>query len=246
VAFASLGSRTEAPPPTSLVLDARFQVQFFPEPLPVETAQIVVQEYEAWLVGSALKELDQHFAAFLDEVWHVLRLTEHHGRELPTDYGPDKPFLGDTNAARKLSLVATALQLEVSQASAIEGLSFARNALSHNRGVVRERDTNEPGLLRLTWQTPLVVIKNSATGTEVDSESPGFHSRVFGADDQPYFRMAAREKAFAVGDRIMLSAYELSGIIWSYQNASNTIIQGLHAHCVAKGIEENSKMSDAP
>src|SRR5690242_8052270 len=77
IAFVGVGlRRDDAPLPTTLALNERFAHHWFPEPLQPNVAAEITQEYNAWLTGSALKELDQYFAQFLDEVWHVLRLTQ--------------------------------------------------------------------------------------------------------------------------------------------------------------------------
>src|ERR1700682_3944254 len=84
-------------PPTSVTLESRFLVQWFPDPLPAESAAEIADEYQAWIIGSALRKLDQHFALFLDEVWERTRLAEFHGRQIPSGFGPDKKFKNDTN-----------------------------------------------------------------------------------------------------------------------------------------------------
>jgi hypothetical protein len=151
-AFLGLGlSAIAKGPPVSVLLDASFVWQFCPEPLPTAYAERVAIEYESWIVSCALRELDQYFNLFLDEIWHSHRLGELFGKPLSPDFGPDLPFLRDTNVAKKLSMTAAALEMDRSRVDHFQSYSYTRNSLSHGAGVVRERDCNKPGCLVISW-----------------------------------------------------------------------------------------------
>jgi len=237
VAFLCLGLQaTRKGPPDSVALDSKFVIQWFPDPLPTELAAELAIEYENWIIGSALRELDQYFGMFLNEIWHWMRLVQFHGQTLPPDFGSDKKFLDDTNVARKLSEIEQSLGVKAGIASGFFGsYSLARNALTHNLGVVRDRDANEDGALVVRWHAPTIVVK--ADGQEyVIDQSAGVTDRVFTSDAQVGFRMRERQAIFNVGDRVTLSRFDLSEICFSYQNAADSILKEFLKSLRLRGI----------
>jgi hypothetical protein len=225
-AFLGLGlSALRDGPPTSVTLENRFLVQWLPDPLPAESAAEIAHEYEAWIIGSALRELDQHFGLFLDEVWEWTRLGDFHGRQIPAEFGPDQKFK-QTNVCGKLAQVEAKLGIKGISSDFFSSYTLARNALSHNNGVVRLRDTNRSGSLSIRWHTPTVVIKADGKEHIFDQhgESP---DRIFGSDAEAVFRMSEREAVILEGQRIALSRFDLCGICISYQNAAETVSNGL-------------------
>jgi hypothetical protein len=237
VAFLCLGLQaTRNGLPTSVVLDSKFVIQWFPDPLPSELARELSGEYESWIIGSALKELDQYFGMFLNEIWGWMRMIEFHGKALPPGFGPDKKFIDDTNVARKLSHVEKSLGVKAGIGSDFfNDYSLARNALSHNVGIVRDRDANDAGMLVIRWHAPTLVIKSEGEEHIFDQTS-GLTDRVFGAESQVVFRMRERSAKFVVGERIALSRFDLSEICFSYQNAADTLTKEFVEYLVAKGV----------
>ena len=236
IAFLGLGLRATCDgPPKSVTLESRFSIHWFPDPLPPDVAEEISREYEAWITGSALKELDQYFALFLDEVWDWIRLSEFHGCQLPTGFGPDRKFRSKTNVGKKLNVVEAALGVKGISSGFFDAYSFARNALTHNAGIVRQQDTNRRGALSIRWHAPTVVIK--ADGDEYAIDQRGcMPQRVFSSEAQLVFRMTEREQVVALGERIALSRFDLSEICFSYQNAAETISKGLSEYLKGKGI----------
>jgi hypothetical protein len=195
IAFIGLGLQaTRDGPPKSVTLESRFAVHWFPDPLPLEAAEEIGREYEAWLIGSALKELDLYFALFLDEVWEWTRLSEFHGRQFPPGFGRDQKFRNNTNVGKKLQQVEAALGVKGISSDFFDGYSFARNALTHNAGVVRTQDTNQSGALSIRWHAPTVVIK--ADGEEYLIDQRGLMpDRSFNSEAQVVFRMSERDRS---------------------------------------------------
>lgn len=235
IAFLGLGLKAVAGgPPTSVALESNFQFHWFPEPLPDDAAKEIAVEYEAWLVGAGLKELDLFFGLFLDEIWDWLRLTEFHGQQ-PTITIPDASFRAKTKVSKKLEAVEAKLAITSPWSSYFDAYSLARNALSHNAGVVRARDTNEEGKLRLHWRGPDIVIKAPDKEVVLNQRKAQL-PQVFEQGGQVLLRMAEREAEFAVGAPIRLSKFDLSEICFSYQVVSQLVIKGFVEHLTAKGI----------
>jgi hypothetical protein len=236
VGFLGLGlSALANGPPKSVTLENQFTMTWFPDPLPDDTAAEIALEFETWLVGSALRELDQYLSRFLDEIWQLVRLTELHGRKMPSDFGRDARFDGDTNTARKLRQVEETIAAKGIASDFFDGYSLARNAISHNLGWVRPRDTNKLEGLVVQWHAPTVIVAEGENEHIID-QTTGMPDRAFGEGSIVKFRMAPQEKAFAVGSRVVFSRFELCGICLSYQSIADAIAVGMQEFMGKKGI----------
>lgn len=235
-AFVGLGLKAiQGGPPKSVALDTRCSILWIKEPLSEEAGLNIASEYETWLVGAGLKELDQHFAIFLDQIWELERATKFHNQILEHDLSTDKKFESETNVAKKLLQVGKALDLENLHSDYFQGYSNARNALSHNAGKVRDRDCTEDGNLVLRWIAPEFVIPID-DGLHVIDQRSGLPSPQIKAETILSFRMREREARFAVGDLLRLSPYDISEICFSYQQMADQICRGLEALFIARGI----------
>src|SRR4051794_28255129 len=99
-AFLKLGGRlADMEIPDDMTLDGGIAFNFWPKELPKEAKEELRQEFRAWLVGSCLRELDQHLGIFLDNAWRTLELAELHGKRLYSSQIVefDKRFVDDTN-----------------------------------------------------------------------------------------------------------------------------------------------------
>ena len=247
-AFLGLGLKALADgPPKSVTVESGFRIQWFPDPLPDAVAAEIAHEYETWLVGSALKELDLFFSMFLDEVWDWLKLAESHGKPLTADHKPDASFRAKTKVSEKLKLVEAAIGVSSSWSAYFDGYSVARNCLTHNAGVLRLRDCNLDGALELKWRGPDVVVKSPTEEVVLNSRGE-MPTQVFGPDAEASFRMTERTHRVEVGKPIQLSRFDLSEMCFSYQLAASDVINGFVATLRDKGIvaKEASEQPVAP
>ena len=213
-------------PPKSVTVGGAFSYRFLPDPLPEELQQQVQDEFTAWLIGNALRELDQHLGIFLDDVWDVLRFTTGEKVEMEWSDTPfDKKFRGGTNVSSKAAQVAKALDCTL-EFEALKSLSLARNALSHSVGTVRDRDANEPGGLRLTWLAFQAGIRMDGIVHDLDGLAEGFRVTSPGGGEV-VAEIKRKEAFFAVGESVRLSPHQLSEICFFYSHCSSVIIEAV-------------------
>lgn len=215
--------------------------QFWPSPLPRETAEAAVDEYRHWLIGSCLKDLDQYFSLFLDRAWWVLEAASLHNKPVASDYTFDRKFPNTTNVAAKLEKVAAKIGIEPAL-ECFRSLSLARNALTHGAGIVRERDCNEENALQIIWVALNFVIKDGdreipvqdAAGYEIKGPGP---AQVFLRYDRQYTR-------FALGEKIELSQENLAEICWFYQQLASLVHNQILEHLRQLGIVDTTAGPD--
>ncbi|MFN3931865.1 MAG: hypothetical protein ACK4JY_08975 [Brevundimonas sp.] len=231
--FLGLGLRTTLEgPPDSVTLGETFTYQFMPDPLPDEIRESVASEYEAWIVGSALKELDQYLSLFLDDAWDVIQIMDRHEQAVDmSEVLFDQKFRMATNAGKKLARVAEAIGADL-DASPHRSLSLARNALTHTRGVVCVQHTNEDETLRVHWFAPQTYIK------EGNEERPfAGLVRVEQPDGaQVMMRIEERSERFKLGAKVRLTAHQLSEICFFYHQQIEVIVVRLADFLRQRGL----------
>lgn len=220
-AFMALGTKTAAD--TTIVdanLEANFQFKFFPQSVSNDAIAEIRSNFGEWVLGNALKELDQFFSVFLDEVNRVLTISAYSGRSIEQE-GLDAiaEFSDQSSVAVKLDALKQDHGVESELRDHLAGLSKARNALSHNLGFVRERQLTSPDALDLSWLGMDLVI-----GDQVYQGVPegGIHVEGGGKVE---VRVGPRNKRFALGAKVELTPTELSEICFTYWNQAVQIIQ---------------------
>jgi len=219
--------RPDAPLPTSATLAGPNTYVFLPEPLPPELAAELVSEFNAWLIGNALQELDRHFSLFVDEVWRLLDLTEAHGQIVPAGFAVTE-ISQDTNAARKYEKVAERLTIDDPRSDRLWTISNARNCLVHAAGRVRERDTNDAsGRLKLVW---LAMEHRITQGDSyvVFADEP-VQAPDPNQEAQMVIAVVDREKFFDIGAPITLTPRELQELCLYYSSQRSTSNSSRHA-----------------
>lgn len=231
-----------AGPPRSAALSSGFQLRFMPEPLPAELGVEVSREYEAWLVGAGLRELDHYFGLFADRVWFFISAAELHGTSVPSDHVVGGKFSSNTNVSRKIDRIVERIGGEGIQQTYFDAFSRARNALGHGAGRVRDRDTGGENALRLRWIAPDFIIQDAGSGRERSLvDAPVEVSDPEGAS--LYLKFAERVREFSIGEEIRLAPQELSEICLFYSVQSRRIVSHLSAWLALNGhiIEERKK-----
>ena len=238
-AFYKIGRRSiDLEPLDSLNLQSEVTFHVFPEPFPADQWPATVAEYDCWLLGQCLRELDQFFSVFLDQVWNILEIASHNGATLPAN-SPlpiDRTFHQRTSVASKLRDVVERIGFELDGGPFLS-LTKLRNCLSHHFGhVAYMHRTDEKGLL-LQWRAPTVLLIDGhnevrlseirENGYQVESED--------GA--QVVLKFEEKAKLFAIGEKIVLSEQELAEIASFYQQTGLLVVGKLIEHLRSLGIE---------
>lgn len=135
----------------SVALDGNFQIQFMAD-LTVEQVRDVQRNFRVWIVGNGLRELDQAASLFADSVFKGLTLARFHEQRLPqAALDRIEAFKKKTNVADKFASIADEFGIDTNFRVHMPGLSKARNALTHNMGIVGPLHCTYPDELRLSW-----------------------------------------------------------------------------------------------
>lgn len=234
-AFLKLGLSALKSPPENLNLEGGVTYQFLKHPLSPEDAAEIHSEYESWIVSSALKELDHYFSLFLDRVWSTIELIDLHGMTVPSSYQLDGKFEGDTNVARKVGRVASALGLRLEEEQ-FTSLSRARNCLSHAAGRVRTRDLNKESCLEVSWLAPELVVFDGDDEIVYRAEPADMYQVKSEEGAQIALRFAIHRMSFPLGERVRLSPHNLAEVCSFYQITSSKVVEALKARIAAKNI----------
>ncbi|GAA0637276.1 hypothetical protein [Brevundimonas lenta] len=226
--------RPDQPLPTTVTMAGFNRYQFLPEPLPEDLAGELVLEFNAWLIGNALQELDRHFSLFVDEVWRLMDLTDAHEKVVAAGFKVSE-ISGDTNAARKYEKVAERLGIPDARSDRLWSISNARNCLAHAAGTVTERHANDDRQrLKLVWLASEVRL---VQGDEfviigehpIQAPDPAQEARV-------EMQMLDRALTFAVGEHVRLTPVQLHELCLYYAIVIDTVMAALGQHFEAKGI----------
>jgi hypothetical protein len=225
-AFMKLGLRTaedESISDISLPSAGPFTWHFFPVPTPPEIVRQMKFDFGHWIIGCALKELDQHCSVFCDQVVKALTLARFHGSQLTSEARKRvASFESETNVAKKLSIISSEFGVSSEGSKYMAGFSVARNALTHNLGRVGERHLRN-GELKIAWRA-VDLLFNGSVADESDFNVPR------PTETDVSIKFVKRTKIFHLNEFVEFSQMELSEICWNYSSMSKEIVRGALAN----------------
>lgn len=205
----------------SVALDTNFQIHFMPENLPVEEVRNIQRNFQPWIIGNGLRELDQATSIFADKVYQACILVEFHRKKI-TQEAIDKiaSFENRTNVAGKLQKIAEEFGIDTTFRVHMPSLSKARNALTHNMGIVGERHCTDDGELRLTWMGFELVIGQQVVAGD-------FEPIQVEAGQTIIVRTIVRSRTIPINTAIELSPHDLHEICLTYWVQAQKIVRKL-------------------
>lgn len=225
-AFMKLGLRTaedENISDISLPSAGPFTWHFFPVPTPPEVVRQTRLDFGHWIIGCALKELDQHCSVFCDQIVKALTFARFHGAQLTSEARKRAAsFESETNVAKKLSIISSEFGVRAEGSKYMAGFSIARNALTHNLGRVGERHVRN-GELKIAWRA-VDMLFNGSVANDSDFNVPR------PTDTDISVRLVERTKTFRLNEFVEFNQMELSEICWNYSSISQEIVQGAQAN----------------
>jgi hypothetical protein len=241
-AFLKLGIQiADIDMPEDMSLTGGVSFNFWPKELSKEVKENIREEFRAWLIGSCLRELDQHLAIFLDRAWRIIELSELHGRRMQSSelIEFDKDFVDDTNTFRKFKALSDKIEIDLAE-DCHNSLSLARNSLTHGLGRVRSRDCNRDGSLEVLWISPQMVIQDGDREIVIRTEVFDSYqvASLDGATISVHF--VKHSKTFKLGDKIELSPHELAEICFFYKQQADVTRAGLFNYLKAKGLASDA------
>lgn len=227
-------------------IDAGTIYHFWPEDLPEGVKNEVATEYEAWLLGSCLKELDIFYSLFLDEVWFAIQLLSLHGKPLSTEQKFDEKFAKNTNVANKQKIIAEKLLID-DHYDQLNSLSLARNCLTHAAGIVRRGfDCNNENrdMLVLRWRAMDTYAVRS--GVEIKMVSFPFDTWQLPGEGeiQIVMRFNDQSQVFPADSKVVLDQTVIAQLCLFYDIICNEVIQGCMNLYRKNGIEVPVKTTE--
>ena len=227
--FMALGLRsandqtiTSLNPPTS------FQWRYLPNDLTDEQIREAQVEYGRWVIGSALTELHQHFERFLMSAYEARLYVEFSGQHFDADAERRRrQFAHDTNVRSRLQRIREQFGIATTFEEFASGLSQARNVLSHGLGRVSERHCDGAPNLMIGW-----LGLDAVVGDKTWDGSPLYVEK----DSIVSIVCNRREKIIPIGEKIALSAHELSEICWNYLKAAEEIAKAISEEMQRRGL----------
>jgi hypothetical protein len=228
--FMALGLRVAADDTIrSVRLDTNFQIAFMPDPLSAEQSADVRANFAKWVISNALRELEQHFAAYVDAAYPALVATKTKGIPLRELLLQQKTMVNDTNLGSKLRRLEVEFGIKSSSLDHIASMSHARNALTHNLGRVATRHCNDGQTLKLTWRGMDMMIGDKAIS---GSFEPVRAEK--GASIGVGFPL--RERVFKIGQVVELSPHDLSEICLTFNHQADELHRTLIKYAKDNGV----------
>lgn len=229
---------TEGAPLESVRLQSLIELSVgVPDPLPVDDRAEIQQQFRSWSIGQCLIELDQSYQRFVVSALETqLDLESFKHTRAPS---PDKkPNLANTwTVHSQFHASRQGLGDRHEKESAyLRTLGNARNCLAHDSGLVSQRRLTEEDRMPVRWRgRDLVTLNKSGQRTTIPRDVPHLVKKE-DVGRQISVEEVEREQIYRAGDRIKLSATDLSEIIFFYQELAMTIGAAMHAH-VHQAIE---------
>lgn len=202
-----------------------------------EDTIIAVEEYRIWILQSGFRDLIESFSIFIDRVFAACYIISHSNNlidmnELDRDY---KKFTKQSIADRLFRL-KTEFQVSCTHEDAIISIYKARNCFTHRQGIVGTTDAGDDSSFAVHW----VAID----GFTVDSS--GVRTPVPIAQNEPFLwkkdhtlllEQANRSRMFAVGERLLFDANEVTEVCYFTLLCADELIANAIAFAKVKGIQ---------
>jgi len=244
--FMALGLRVAADETvTSVKLDSNFSNVFMPDPLTPEQAKEARANFAHWIITNGLRELEQHFGLFLNEIYSVLLLVEAQSNQTAFDSISYNRMVNDTNLGGKLDRISNEFRLKTDFRDYLDSVAVARNVLGHNLGIVRARDCRGGPHFVLSWRGwDMVVGEHTVSGPFPEPLQVEEATTVT-------VQIVERRREFGVGQLIEISAHDLSEICMNFFQAAQQIESAAADHFRNLGVPvtvpdpKTSPVSDA-
>lgn len=235
--FMALGTNaSDSATAKSFALNSSMTYRFLPDPIPDALLGDLKKEFAQWIIRNGLRELEQHFARFLDGLYEVLLHGDRHEVTDPPDMSTRlRRNQWDTNLAGKLDRIRAEYGIACDAREHFASLAIARNVLAHNLGVVDARHCAGADELALTWWGQDLVVRDQVySGAE-------WPEIFMNAGETAHLRRGDRRRAFRIGSELVLSAHDLSEICWMFIVQAEELQQAVTASLLAKGIPKATR-----
>lgn len=219
----------------SSIGERRFPIEFFPEALPTERVNYFKAEFARWIQDCCLCDLLEHHALFLDKIHlHALVVYRSLGKLTGND-DPEKLHNKHRHEGipGKHKTLRERFEIDPTYSSIIDQLYEARNALTHDFGVVLPKRCDANGAFVLGWPKFNFI----GIGKERGKEIPLAH--IIGERTTEESTIALRveqcERTYKAGERIQIRTEDLEEIFhffagWAIPSTLTAFIDFLTAN----------------
>lgn len=221
--------------------ERRFPIQFFPEALPAERVNYFKAEFARWIQDCCLCDLLEHHALFLDKIHlHALVVYRSLGKLVEKD-DPEKlhnKFRHEGIPGKHKSLHER-FGIDPTHSATIDQLYEARNALTHDFGVVLPKRCDASGKFVLRWPKFTFI----GIGNETGKETPlaAMIGERTTEETTIALRVEQRETTYKPGERIEARTEDLEEVFhffagWAIPSTLTAFVDFL----AANGIKPES------
>ncbi|EDT42043.1 hypothetical protein BamMEX5DRAFT_2204 [Burkholderia ambifaria MEX-5] len=238
--------------PRSLTLGNNVRRQFLPDPYPDAHIPELRDSWRTWIVGNALRELDQFLSLYLDEAYDMVQQAKLVSGENPADH-QWKRIDRQTNVADKHKLVVEqtkrGTQVHLDDHQCLVSLSNARNCLAHDLGIVTRKRAID-GELRVRWLAVRMLIEQGDRVIDMDVAQFPIELDPDGPAGVVIGKVEIAEKIFPMAGQIQFTPNELLEICFFYQLVIDRVAQVVQEYAEECGVVfaqiETAKAEAAP
>ncbi len=218
-------------------------IDFFPRDLPPDRVSEFKAEFATWIVACGFRELQEHYALFLDHIHrHCLTIFQIRGKL--GDLDPKKAqgeFNRRLGIPDKLDKLESRFSVAPTHADSIKQLYEARNCLTHDHSVIMPKRCDANGQFVLTW----MAMDQIAIGEKSGAERPVI-DLIGNRTDEPMtiaLRVVRRERKFASGSKLTLSQQDLWEICFFFaHHAIPSAMKSFVAFLQANNVTEKAQI----
>lgn len=238
-AFLGLSERfLEGEFPMSLTLGRSIKRQFIADPLPDDHVPELREAWQTWIVGNALRELDQFLSLYLDAAFDWTEQSKLVAGENPPHHSW-KRIDGTTNVAEKHKRVLEAAKrfeaAHLDDHACLVSMSKVRNCLTHDVGIVTEKRATD-GALVARWLALRTYIEQGDKTTVLEDTDLPFETDPDGPESRVYVKVDFKEKSFPLASRVQFTADELLDMCLFYQIVIDRVAEAIVAYARDCGV----------
>lgn len=191
-------------------------------------------EFEAWVVGSALREMIEVFSVFLVKLHSVcLKLNRLPSQEVASQ----SEKFDRLSFSGKLKTLADEFQIDSGFLQELTSIQIYRNCLTHRLGIVGSPDLNHGTKMLITWRCVEVFLKADETGEETPFPRDMREPFLVEQESSVFLRPnVVRTREFNLGQLARLEPYEISEISFMFFNAADRLRKSILKFARSNGI----------
>jgi hypothetical protein len=203
------------------------------------------REMPYWIIGSSFMSTVEIISSYLNNVYSLLRFLqrEYSSSKLPLVqkiFQEEQRRFEWKSVNDKIKLLRKEVGFTPELGDVVGTMTKVRNVIAHSSGWVHQHhcDKGQDHLV-LRWKG--IKLSKLVDGSLV--EVPDHHrGPALGPGQTGHFEVLIREKTFNVGQRIELSPFEMTDVLWSVSEAMLEIKAKVHAaadQALARGVKRN-------